>query len=131
MKLKAETTAKERDQKSLDFMNIDVIKIEQQHPSSQEIITIPMTPITNSYFNKHPISWELIYRRLLHPYDSVMKIMCRHPTLDGLQKQFPKKINKAPCTIFYTEKKTTLPKGKKVDNSNIQTGELIHMKFEF
>ena len=73
-----------------------------------------MTPIINSSFNKHPISWELIRRRLLHPSDIVMKLMYRHQTLDGLPKQRPNKLNKASCTICCILKMTTLPKGKKL-----------------
>ena len=63
-----------------------------------------MTPIINSSFNKHPMPWEIIHHRPLHPYYSAMKAMCRHQTLDGLPKQFPKKIHKSPCIIWYTEK---------------------------
>ena len=90
-----------------------------------------MTPIINSSFNKHPISWELIRRRLLHPSDIVMKLMYRHQTLDGLPKQRPNKINKALCTICYILKMTTLPKGKTVGTSKLHLGELIHMDFSF
>ena len=75
------------------------------------MITLPMTPIINSSFNKHPMSWDLIHCRLLHPSDSVMKSMCRHQTIYGLPKQCPNKINKATCTICYTAKMTTINKG--------------------
>ena len=102
MKLKVETKFKERYQQLLDFVKIDVLKIEHQHPSSQDIITLPMTPITNSYFNKHPVPCELIYCLLLHPLDSFIKAMCRHQTLNGLTKHCPNKINKASCTICHT-----------------------------
>ena len=122
IKLKVEIAVKERDQQLLDFINIDIIKIEQQHPSFQVIITLPMTPIINISLNKHPISWELIHIRLLHPSGSVMKAMCRHQNLDNLQKLFPKKINKAPCTVCYTSKMTMTPKGTTVDTSNFQPG---------
>ena len=54
-KIKVETTSKEREQQHLEFITIYVIKIEQQHPSSQDIITITTDPIINSSFNKHPI----------------------------------------------------------------------------
>ena len=80
-----------------------------------------MTPIINSYFNKHPIPWELIHLHLLYSYASVMKSMCLHQTLDGLPKHFPKKINKATFKIFYTEKTTTITKGTTYDTSNFQT----------
>ena len=53
-----------------------------------------MNPIISSLSNKHPMSWELINHRLLHPSDSVRKEMCCHQTLDGLTKHFPKKIKK-------------------------------------
>ena len=99
IKFKVETSAKERDQQLLDSISIDVTNIEQQHYSDQDIITLPMNPIINSYFNKNTMSWELIHRRLIHPSYSVMKAMRRHQTLDGLPKQFPKKIHKTPCTI--------------------------------
>ena len=55
IKFKVETSAKERDQNLLDFITIDILKLEHQHPSSQDIITLPMNPIINSYFNKQPM----------------------------------------------------------------------------
>ena len=53
IKFKVETSAKERDQQLLDFITICILKLEQQQPSSQGIINIPMNPTTNSYFNKY------------------------------------------------------------------------------
>ena len=90
-----------------------------------------MTPIINSYFNKHPISWELIHLRILHLSDRVMKQMCRLQTLTGLPKHCPNKLNQKPCTICYTAKMTYLPKVTTVDTNNLQPGELIHMNFAF
>ena len=55
-KLKYETTVKERDQKLLDFITINVLKIIKQDFLFQGIITLLMTPIINSTFNKHPMS---------------------------------------------------------------------------
>ena len=75
------------------FVTIDSLKIEQQHPSGQEIITLPTTPIINSYFNKHPMSWELIHCRILQPYDSFIKAMFRPQPLTGLPKEYPNKLN--------------------------------------
>ena len=57
--------------------------------------------------------------------------MFRHQKLDGLTRYCPKKIDKAPCTICYTEKMTTTPKGTTVDTSNFQPGENFHMEFAF
>ena len=57
MKLKVEITAKERDQQLLEFITIDVLNIEQQHPSSRDIITLLMTLIIISSFNKRPMLW--------------------------------------------------------------------------
>ena len=74
------------DQQLLDFITIDVLKIEQLHPSSKDIITIPITPVINSYSKKHLMSWELIHCLLLHPSESFMKVMCRNKTLYGLPK---------------------------------------------
>ena len=59
----------ERYQQLLNFIIIDILQIEQQHYSDQEIITPPITPIINSSFNKQPMSWELIHSCLLHPCD--------------------------------------------------------------
>ena len=73
MKLKHKTTVKEVDKKLLDFITIYVLKIGHNHTSSQQIMTLPMNPIINIPFNKHPMSWELIHRRLLHCSESVMK----------------------------------------------------------
>ena len=81
-----------------------------------------MNPIINSSFNKHPMSWELIHIRLLHPSESFMKTMCCHQTLDGLPKKFPKKIHKVPYKIFYSEKMTTINKGKTVETINLRPG---------
>ena len=50
-KLKFETTVKQIYQKLLNFITIYILKIEHQNHSDQEIITIPMTPIINSYLN--------------------------------------------------------------------------------
>ena len=57
--------------------------------------------------------------------------MCHHKNLTGLPKHFPKKIDEAQCTIFYTETIKTLPKGKTVETTNLQPGEIIHMDFAF
>ena len=129
--MKVETSAKERYQQLLDFINIDILKLEQQHNYSEEIINIYTNTINNSSFNKHTISWELIHFCLLHPSDSVMKVMCRHKTLYGLPKQCPKKIHKAPCKICYTATITTINKVTAVNTSNFQPGELIHTDFAF
>ena len=117
--VRVETTENERNQQLLEFITIYVLKIERQHTSNQDIITLPMTLIIKIYFNKHPMSWELIYCGLLHPYGSVMKEMCHHQTLDGLPKHCSNKINKSPCTISYTSKTSTYPKEKTVETSNI------------
>ena len=50
-KLKVETTVNQRDLQVLDFIIIDVINIEQQHSSYQDIINLPMNPIINISFN--------------------------------------------------------------------------------
>ena len=50
---KVVTSCKERDRRLLDFINIDKIKIEQNHPSSQDIINLLMIPNINSSFKKH------------------------------------------------------------------------------
>ena len=49
--------------------------------------------MVHSYFNKHTISWELIHRRLLHPYEMFMKEIWRRQIIIGLPKHCPKKIN--------------------------------------
>ena len=114
MKLKFVTTVKERYQRLLNFITTDVLEIQQQNSSRQYIFTLPITPIIKSSFNKHVMSWELICHRLLHPSDSVMESMCLNQTLYGLTKHCPNKINKAPCTICYTEKNYNFPKGKNI-----------------
>ena len=100
-----ETSAKERYQQLLELITIDVLKIEWQHPPSNDIINIPMNPIINSYFNKHPMSWEIIHLWLIYPSDSFMKAMCRYQFLYGLPKHCNKKIHKAPCTICFIEER--------------------------
>ena len=50
-KPKVETTVKEIDQQFFCFVNIDVLKIEQQYYSDQEIITLSINTIINSSFN--------------------------------------------------------------------------------
>ena len=76
IKFKFETPFKERDKQLLDFISIGILKLEQQHTSSQDIINIFMNLIIYSYFKKQPMSWELIHLRIIHPSDSVMKSMC-------------------------------------------------------
>ena len=56
MKLKVDTTVKERYQQLLDLIKIGVLKIGKQNPSGTDIITLPMTPIIISSFNKHHMS---------------------------------------------------------------------------
>ena len=51
IKFKVETSSKERDKELLEFITIDILKLEQKHPLSQEIITITMTSTINSSFN--------------------------------------------------------------------------------
>ena len=53
-KFKVETPTKERDQQLLDLITIDILKLEQQNISSEDIINLSMNKITNSSFNKHP-----------------------------------------------------------------------------
>ena len=72
-KLKFETPAKKRDQKLLDFNEIYALKIEEKYYSDKDIITLTMTPMTNSSFNEHYMLWELVHRHLLQPSGSVMK----------------------------------------------------------
>ena len=127
IKFKVETSDKERYQQLLEFVTIDIIKLGQKHPSSKYIINLPMNKIINRSFNKHPMSWELIHRCLLHPSYVVMKEMCRNKTLDVLPKYFPKKIHKAPYKICFTVKTTTINKGTTVYTTNLQPGELVHI----
>ena len=89
-----------------------------------------MNPIINISFNKHPMSWELIHWRLLYPYESVMKAIFRHQTLDVIPK-FPNKIHKSPCTICCTAKMNTINKNTAVDTSNLQPGYFFHIYFAF
>ena len=56
----------------LYFITIDIIKVKQQKYPEHDIITLDMDPMINIAFNKHLITWEIIHRFLLHPYDSVM-----------------------------------------------------------
>ena len=120
-KFKVETSSKERDQRLVEFITIDILKLEHQNLSSEDNINIPMNPTINSSFNKHPVSWEIIHCRLLHSYDSVMKAMCCPQTQDGLPKNCPKKIHKVPFTICYTQKMTNINKVKIVETSNLQS----------
>ena len=101
MKLKVETSDIEIDKQLLDLITIDVLNIEQQNTSSQEIIALPMNPIINSYFNKHPMSSEIIHNRLIQTSNSVMREMCSHQNLNGPAKHCHKKLNQSPCTICY------------------------------
>ena len=86
MKLKFETTVKERDKTLLDFITIDLLKVGHKYPSGQDIITLTMTPIINIFSIKKIMSWELIHRCLLHPSDSGIKEIFRHQTLTCLPK---------------------------------------------
>ena len=55
-KLKVETEVKERNQKLLDFIAIEIIKADQQKYPEQGVINLPMDHIINISFNKHPMS---------------------------------------------------------------------------
>ena len=131
IKLKVETTVKYRYQQLLDFITIDVLKIEQQHLPIQYIITLPMTPIINGSFNKQLMSSELIHHRIINHSESVLKAMCHHQTLYGLPNHCLNKIKRAQCKICYTEKMTTLSELTTVDRGKFKLGELIYMEFGF
>ena len=77
------------------------------------------------------MSWKIIQCHIIITYASITKEMFHHKTLTGIPKHFPNNINKVICTIFYTEKMTTLPKGKTVDTTKIQPVEVIHMDLDF
>ena len=103
-KIKSWKSAKERDQKLLDFITIDILKLEQQHNSSEDIINLSMNPIINTSFNRHLMSWDIIHHRLLHPSESVMKTICCHQTLYGLPKVLLRKYAK-DHEQYYTQQK--------------------------
>ena len=113
------------------FITNGVLKIKQQHSSDQDIITLTITTIVNSYFNKHPMSWEIIHLCMIQPSGNFMKAMCHHQTLAVLTKHCPKKLNQSPCTICYMEKMTTFTKGTKVDTTNLKPGEILHIYLAF
>ena len=101
-KLKVETEVNEGYKQLIDLIPIEIIKVEQQKSPEHDIITLPMTPIINRYFNKHPMLWELICCCLLHTSEIVMKSICHQKNLNIYPKHFPDKINQVPCTICYT-----------------------------
>ena len=113
----------------LDCIIIETIKVERQKYQENDIITLPMDQIIYGSFKKNPMSWELIHRRLLNPYESVIKAMFRHQTLIGLIKHCPNNINEAPCTVYFIFKKEIFPIGATVDTTNLRSGELLHMDF--
>ena len=88
----------------LDFITIDILKLEQQHKSSEDIINLSMNPIINTSFNRHLMSWDIIHHRLLHPSESVMKTICCHQTLYGLPKVLLRKYAK-DHEQYYTQQK--------------------------
>ena len=90
-----------------------------------------MNLIINSSFNKTTVAWELIHCCLIHPSESAIKAMCLHQTLTGLPRYFPKKTTATPCTVCYKEKMIIYPKGKKIDTTNLQPGEILYLDFAF
>ena len=99
-KLKVKTKVKEGHQQLLNFITIYFIKVEQQQSLYHNIISLPMTPIINIYFNKHPMSWELIHLRLLRSSDSFMKAIWCHQTLTGLTKHCPIYLNEKIWQLY-------------------------------
>ena len=61
IKFKVETSAKKGDQQLLEFITIDILKIEQQHHTIQYIVTLPMNITINRSFNKLSMPWERIH----------------------------------------------------------------------
>ena len=57
IEFKVETTVKERYHQLLNLITIDLLNNDQQHTSGQYSITLSMTQIINSYFNKYPMVW--------------------------------------------------------------------------
>ena len=113
------------------FITIDIIKLEHQHTSIQYTINLSVNPIINISFNKYPMSWDIIHRRLIYPSDSIMKAMCRHQNIYRLPKHCPNKIHKSPCTICYISNISTINKVTTVNTSNLHPGDLINMEFAF
>ena len=111
----------------MDFIKIDVLNIEKQHYPEQDMFTPPTIPIINSYFNKHPISWELIHRCLLQTYASVMKSMRHHKSLTRLPKTMLLEVKPHNMQNMLYINMTTLTRVTTVDTTNLQLGELICM----
>ena len=61
IKIKVETSAKERNQQLLDSIIINILKLEQQHPSSQYKITLPINPVTSRYHSYPVMGLNLWY----------------------------------------------------------------------
>ena len=72
-KIKVETDTKYIEKQLLEYILIDIIKVLKHPLLEQNIINISMDPIINISFKKSRMTWELIYCRLFHTSDSVMK----------------------------------------------------------
>ena len=79
-----------------------------------------MIPIINIYLNKHPMSWEIIHLRLVHPSDSFMEAIFHHKIITGGPKHLPEKTNQSLCTICHTLNMTTLQKGTTIETTNLK-----------
>ena len=119
-KVKVESESREIYQKLLYFIKIEIIEVEQQKSTENDIINLPMDPIVNISSSKHPMSWELIHRHLLLPNESVMKSISRHKNLTRPPKHPPNNINESSCTVCFTSKTTIFSRGKNVDTTNLQ-----------
>ena len=90
-------------QKLLNFIKTEIIIVEWPKSKSNIIITLDMNTMINISFNKHPMLLEIINHCLPHQSDTFSKEMCLHHTFTVLLKQFPKKINEAPCIVCFTK----------------------------
>ena len=115
----------------LDYVEVTIVK-----PSfNSDNQSIPIPPSFNKgIFSKlaHNISYEALHRPLSHICEKKLTSMCKLQTITGLPKRKPKRHHHACiCTICIITKGKNRAKGKLIDTTNINVGNLLHMDITF
>ena len=115
----------------LDYVKVNILKpISLQLQKS----SILLPTVNKGIFSKlaHNLSYEALHRRLSHICEKKITTMCKQQTLIGLPKVKPKRHHEAcHCTICILTKGKNRNKGKTIDTSDLEPGNMLHIDITF
>ena len=119
-----DTCPQKHQEQLLDFFHIQLITSNK--PTTK-------TTTINAMLAKTQLDWIKIHRRLGHPSDSKLAIMCRTKKIPGLPFIFPSKFQrfKELCPICAKGKMKITISGGVIDTSKFLPGQLLHIDFSF